>query len=201
MIAYLKGKLTLKSTGPAVVEVNGIGYEVYVSTDTLSRLPAEGQDVTLFIHHHFAEADQKLYGFISREDKSFFELLITVKGIGPKIALGIMSGASTDQITEAIASKDVARIASFPGIGRKGAERVVLELKDKIGTIPGSGTSGHTATGQTGTLHKEAVSALESLGYRRAEAEKTVSTLLRSDEHAFRDVSEIIRTALKTLHR
>jgi holliday junction DNA helicase RuvA len=199
MIAYLKGKLVFKASTPAIIEVSGIGYEVFVSTETLSRFPAEGREVTVFTHHHFAEADQKLYGFVSRTDKSFFELLITVKGIGPKIALGIMSGASTEQISEAIYSQDIPRISSFPGIGKKSAERIVLELKDKIGTAAdGVRTS---SAGSQSTLHREAVSALESLGYRKVDAEKTVSALLRTDGARFSDVSDVIRTALKSIHK
>ncbi|TVQ11562.1 MAG: Holliday junction branch migration protein RuvA [Balneolaceae bacterium] len=200
MIAYLKGKLVFKASTPAIIEVNGIGYEVFVSTETLSRFPAEGREVTVFTHHHFAEADQKLYGFVSRADKSFFELLITVKGIGPKIALGIMSGASTEQISEAIYSQDIPRISSFPGIGKKSAERIILELKDKIGSVA-DGARPPSAGGPSSTLHREAVSALESLGYRKAEAEKTVSALLRTDGARFSDVSDVIRTALKSIHK
>lgn len=199
MIAYLKGKLVFKTSTPALIEVNGIGYEVFVSTETLSRFPAEGREVTVFTYHHFAESDQRLFGFVTRTDKSFFELLITVKGIGPKIALGIMSGASTEQISEAIYNQDISRISSFPGIGRKSAERIVLELKDKIGSMS-DGLTGPSAGGQT-TLHREAVSALESLGYRKADAEKTVSALLRADGSGFSDVSDVIRTALKNLHK
>ncbi|MFU8859898.1 MAG: Holliday junction branch migration protein RuvA [Cyclonatronaceae bacterium] len=199
MIAYLKGKLIFKSSVPAIIEVNGIGYEVYVSTETLSRFPAEDREVTVFTYHHFSESDQRLFGFVTRTDKSFFELLITVKGIGPKIALGIMSGASTEQISEAIYNQDISRISSFPGIGKKSAERIVLELKDKIGSTP-DGLAGPPAGGQT-TLHREAVSALESLGYRKTDAEKTVTTLLRTEGSRFSDVSDVIRTALKNLHK
>lgn len=199
MIAYLKGILVFKASTPAIIEVDGIGYEVFVSTETLSRFPAEGREVTVFTHHYFAEADQKLYGFISRADKSFFDLLITVKGIGPKIALGIMSGASAEQISEAIYNQDIPRISSFPGIGKKSAERIVLELKDKIGSVADGAVSG--GGGGPTSLHREAVSALESLGYRKAEAEKTVTTLLRSDGARFSDVSDVIRTALKSLHK
>jgi holliday junction DNA helicase RuvA len=201
MIAYLKGKLAQKSTGPVIIDINGIGYEIHTSTDTLSRLPAEGTEVTFHIHHHFADADQKLYGFINRADKVFFELLITVKGIGPRIALGVMSGASTEQIADAIYHQDLTRISSLPGIGKKGAERIVLELKDKVGsTSPGSAGGAAPGTGGT-SLHREAVSALESLGYRRNDAEKTVTALLRDKTSEFDDVSGVIRSALKSLNK
>jgi Holliday junction DNA helicase RuvA len=127
MIAYLKGILFDKQPNEVVVDVNGVGYQVGISTITYEKLPDKGQSIQLRIYHHFTESDQRLFGFITPEEKELFELLITVKNIGPRLALNILSGIDASQLVSIIASQDAHRLSQIPGIGKKTAERLLLE--------------------------------------------------------------------------
>jgi Holliday junction DNA helicase RuvA len=132
MIALLRGTLYERNPDNIIVDVNGVGYSVGVSRHTSQSLPEGDEPITLFIHHHITEAGQSLYGFLRREDMALFEELITVKSIGPKLALGILSGMNTSELMEAIVLQDVAALSRVPGIGKKTAERIILELRDRV---------------------------------------------------------------------
>src|SRR5215468_1996116 len=137
MIAHLRGKLLVKHPNQAIVETGGVGYDVTISVPTFSDLPALGAEIALHVHTHVREDQIALYGFLRLADKHLFEKLLTVSGIGPKLAITILSGMPTDEMVGSIRGNDVARLTRIPGIGRKTAERMVLELRDKLpGTVP-----------------------------------------------------------------
>jgi holliday junction DNA helicase RuvA len=178
MIAHLRGKLLSKRPNRIVVETAGVGYEATISVPTFSELPDSGAEVALHIHTHVREDQIALYGFIHSAEKRLFEKLITVSGIGPKLAITILSGMAANEMTAAIRGNDLTRLTKIPGVGRKTAERMVLELRDKLPelgetSIPAS-TSGLNATEQ------DVLSALENLGYQRQIAEKALSSGMNS---------------------
>lgn len=174
MIASIRGLLTEKSPNSVVIEAGGVGYEVGISVACSAELPATGKEAKLHIHHHITEADQRLFGFLHLAEKRLFELLLTVKGVGPKLALTILSGLDQDGIARAIASQDVATLSRIPGIGKKTAERIALELRDKMG-----GAGSVFRTDAPPDARSEAVSALEALGYKRADAEKAITQAIK----------------------
>jgi holliday junction DNA helicase RuvA len=196
MIALLRGTLYERNADNVIIDVHGVGYSVGVSRHTSQSLPEGDDTVTLFIHHHITEAGQSLYGFLKREDMALFEELITVKSIGPKLALGILSGMNTSELMEAIVRQDVAALSRVPGIGKKTAERIILELRDRVDkkrndiSVP-SGTP-------DADIAREAIAALEALGYRRGSMDQVVSTILRSPD-APPTASDVIRMALKAV--
>src|SRR5437773_6078420 len=132
MIAHLRGKLISRHPNQVIVETMGVGYDVTISVPTFSELPSLGSDVSLHIHTHVREDQIALYGFLRPEEKELFEKLITVSGIGPKLAITILSGMPADEMVNAIRGNDLARLTKIPGIGKKTAERMVLELRDKL---------------------------------------------------------------------
>ena len=176
MIAHLRGKLLAKHPNQAIVETFGVGYDVTISVPTFSDLPTVGSEVALHIHTHVREDQIALYGFLRPEEKHLFEKLITVSGIGPKLAITILSGMAADEMTAAIRGNDVARLTNIPGIGRKTAERMVLELRDKL--PPRTGPEPVIPT--MSAVEEDVLSALLNLGYQRAAAEKALSTALKS---------------------
>jgi len=196
MIAFLRGIVFDKNTDFLILDVHGVGYKVGVSHQSLQDIPETGKEISLLIHHHITEAGQSLFGFIRREEQAVFEELITVKGIGPKLALGILSGMNAADLMDAIVRQDVLRLSGVPGIGKKTAERIVLELRDRVNKkrdgislpagLPGS------------TLAREAIAALEALGYKRNSVDSTVSAIMRSD-NAPDSVSDLIKRALKEM--
>lgn len=200
MIAYLEGVLAAKFEDRAIVDVNGVGYKVEISTQTLEQLPKSGNEVKLLVYHHITDNDQRLFGFIEEEEKELFELLITVKGVGPKLGLAILSGLPASQITSALVQSDKAALSQITGIGKKTAERMILELKDKISDISITSADGSGKAAVPGTLKEEAVSALESLGFRKRDAEKAVQAAAR--EHDIDgDVQHLVKKALSQLKR
>jgi Holliday junction DNA helicase RuvA len=171
MIAHLHGKLLAKHPNQAIVETSGVGYDVTISVPTFSDLPAVGSDVALHIHTHVREDLIALYGFFRLSEKLLFERLITVSGIGPKLAITILSGMAADEMVGAIRSNDVARLTRIPGIGKKTAERMVLELRDKL---PEAGSA--TPAGPSlNPVEEDVLSALLNLGYQRPAAEKALA--------------------------
>lgn len=177
MIAHLRGKLLAKHPNQAIVETAGVGYDVTISVPTFSDLPDAGAEVALHIHTHVREDAIALYGFLRSSEKALFEKLITVSGIGPKLAITILSGMAADEMAAAIRSNDVARLTRIPGIGKKTAERLVLELRDKLPvTIPAS----VTAVPALSTVEEDVLSALVNLGYQRAAAEKALATAMKN---------------------
>ena len=189
MIAHLRGKLLVKHPNQAVVETGGVGYDVTISVPTFSDLPSVGAEVALHIHTHVREDVIALYGFLRPSEKLLFEKLITVSGIGPKLAITILSGMAADEMVGAIRGNDVARLTRIPGIGKKTAERMVLELRDKLPEV--SPTMAAVAPTLSGT-EEDVLSALVNLGYQRAPAEKALAAAAkdgdRSFDHLFRSV-------------
>src|SRR5450432_261081 len=174
MIAHLRGKLLAKHPNQAVVETAGVGYDVTISVPTFSDLPALGGEVALHIHTHVREDLIALYGFLRPSEKLLFEKLITVSGIGPKLAITILSGMAADEMVGAIRGNDVARLTRIPGIGKKTAERMVLELRDKL---PAAGTPVAPEIPAVTATEEDVLSALVNLGYQRAAAEKALTAL------------------------
>jgi Holliday junction DNA helicase RuvA len=172
MIAHLRGKLLVKHPNQAIVETGGVGYDVIISVPTFSELPAGGAEVALHIHTHVREDALSLYGFLRLAEKQLFEKLLTVSGIGPKLAITILSGMPADEMVGAIRGGDVARLTRIPGIGKKTAERMVLELRDKL---PAAGAAEASALAAT-PVEEDVISALLNLGYQRAAAEKALQT-------------------------
>jgi Holliday junction DNA helicase RuvA len=190
MIAHLRGRLISKHPNQAVVEAAGVGYEVNISIPTFSELPALGTEVALFIHTHVREDALALFGFLRGEEKQLFEKLISVSGIGPKLAITILSGMQAEAMVAAIKGNNVALLTRIPGIGKKTAERMVLELRDKLEAF------GVAATPAASPLEEDVLSALVNLGYNRALAEKAVSGLGDSSGHSF---DALFRKALAAL--
>jgi holliday junction DNA helicase RuvA len=195
MIAHLRGKLLVKHPNQAIVETAGVGYEVSISVPTYSQLPGVGSEVALHIHTHVREDMIALYGFLHPAEKRLFEKLITVSGIGPKLAITILSGMAADEMAAAIRGNDVARLTKIPGIGKKTAERMVLELRDKL---PPTGEQTVHAT-QTSPIEEDVLSALTNLGYQRLSAEKAVAVAAK--DGAATSFDALFRQALSVLSR
>jgi holliday junction DNA helicase RuvA len=171
MIAHLRGTLLVKHPNQAIVETHGVGYDVAISVPTFTDLPAAGAEVSLHIHTHVREDALSLYGFLRPGEKQLFEKLLTVSGIGPTLAIKILSGMAADEMVGAIRGGDLARLTRIPGIGKKTAERMVLELRDKLANAAG-GTE--TLAGAVSPVEDDVISALMNLGYQRAAAEKAL---------------------------
>lgn len=177
MIAHLRGRILSKHPNQVIVETGGVGYEVNISVPTFSDLPAAGSEVALHIYTHVREDLLALYGFSQPAEKQLFEKLMTVSGIGAKLAITILSGMAADEMAGAIRGNDLARLTKIPGIGKKTAERMVLELRDKL--PPVAGTSTATAPAST-PLEEDVLSALMNLGYQRPLAEKVLENIKKN---------------------
>ena len=177
MIAHLRGKLLTKHPNQAIVETGGVGYDVTISVPTYSDLPAVGGEVALHVHTHVREDMIALYGFLLSSEKKLFEKLITVSGIGPKLAITILSGMAADEMVNAIRGNDIARLTRIPGIGKKTAERMVLELRDRM-TIEKAGEI--PAAPAMSPIEEDVLSALLNLGYQRAAAEKALAAMSKN---------------------
>jgi holliday junction DNA helicase RuvA len=196
MIAHLRGKLLAKHPNQAIVETAGIGYDITISVPTFSDLPAIGAEVALHIHTHVREDALALYGFLRAAEKTLFEKLITVSGIGPKLAITILSGMAADEMVGAIRGNDIARLTRIPGIGKKTAERMVLELRDKL---PPAGQAPVPAAPTMNATEEDVLSALVNLGYQRAAAEKALAVVSKSTKGGSFDV--LFREALGALSK
>jgi Holliday junction DNA helicase RuvA len=177
MIAHLRGTLLAKHPNQLVVETAGVGYEVNISVPTFSGLPAIGAEVALHIHTHVREDVIALYGFLRPAEKILFEKLMTVSGIGAKLAITILSGMAADEMAAAIRSNDLARLTKIPGIGKKTAERMVLELRDKLPSV--SGTAAPIVSTMS-AMEDDVLSALVNLGYQRPAAEKALQNVIKN---------------------
>lgn len=189
MIAQLTGRVAGKAATACIIEVGGIGLKLFMSTSALSHLPAEGEEVTVFTHLHVREDELTLFGFESLEEQELFEKLITVSGVGPKVALSALSALAPAELAGAVAREDDALIASVPGIGKKTAQRIIIELKDKLG----AGDLNPRA-GARGGASAEATDALVSMGFSTAE----VAVALKGYE-GVDDAQAMLRHALKRL--
>ncbi len=196
MIAYLRGKLLAKHPNQVIVETGGVGYEVTITVPTFSDLPGAGAEVALHIHTHVREDLIALYGFLRPAEKKLFEKLITVSGIGPKLAITILSGMAADEMTGAIRGNDIARLTKIPGIGKKTAERMVLELRDKL---PAQSTTEAAALPVMSAVEEDVLSALMNLGYQRPTAEKAVAMAVKNGKAESFDLA--FREALVALSK
>jgi holliday junction DNA helicase RuvA len=193
MIGHLRGRLAHKSVDGIVVDVGGVGYEIFCPLTVLDRLPPEGQECVLSIHTHAREDQLALFGFIDRDERALFRMLTSVTGIGPKLGLTCLSGLSAGDLSTAIADADVKKLSSIPGIGKRTAERLILELKDKVGRVATPGRP------RTGNAHLEDLdSALRNLGYRAKEVESLTAGLAK--DAAGMDFEALLRLALQRLN-
>ena len=194
MIARLKGTLVERTPQVLVIDVQGVGYEIFASLETYQQLPSVGQPAPLHIHTHVREDEIILFGFLELREKHLFKRLIRVNGVGPRLALNILSGISTDQLLEALRTEDMIRMTAMPGVGKKTAQRLILDLKDKIIEMQSHGDS---ATPQgTYPLHQDLISVLVNLGYKRPKAEQALRQLRFEPDTTLQDA---VRETLKHL--
>ncbi|MGF1657341.1 MAG: Holliday junction branch migration protein RuvA [Verrucomicrobiales bacterium] len=199
MICFLKGVLHEALPTRVVVEVHGIGYQVEIPLSSYDRLPPAGQEVCLLTHLVVREDAHLLFGFMSLEEKDLFQLLIQrVTGVGPKLALAILSGMSVPRFKVAVVEEDVASLAKISGLGKKTAERIVLELKDRIG-VTEAWQAASSQPSQADQAFSDAVMALISLGYRQVEAQKALKSVMDKRDQPGEDSSELVRDALRLL--
>lgn len=191
MIGFLTGKLISSKPTQILLDVNGVGYLINISITTFEKI-SEKETASLFIHTSVKEDSITLFGFFTQSEKEMFELLISISGIGPKVSLGILSGIAVDDLKDAIENGNVSRLIAIPGIGRKTAERVVLELRNKVDSIKADGLI------KEASAKDEAVSALATLGYQRQTSEKIVRDLLSENQNY--SLEELIRKALSILN-
>lgn len=195
MIAFLNGELVSAEPGAVVLNVGGVGYRILTPDSTQNRLPALGKKVKLFTHLVVREDELQLYGFSSQEELSFFLLLLSVSGVGPKGAMTLLSSFSPETIHRAVAEENVALLARAPGIGKKTARRIILELKDRLGpVVPGSSQQDKVLPAPAG----EAVTALTGLGYRQTEARAAVARVIEQKGEDLK-LEDLIRYSLKLL--
>ena len=193
MIGFLSGKIISLKPTKILLDVNGVGYVVFISINTFEVI-SNKEKVSLNIHTHVKEDSITLYGFHNESEKDIFELLISISGIGPKLALGVLSGIQTEDLKEAILNGDVSRMVAIPGIGKKTADRLILELRSKVGEVrvEGERTVPHG-------VKQESVSALTTLGYNYATAEKVVRQILSSSPDC--TLEELIKSSLSELNK
>jgi Holliday junction DNA helicase RuvA len=192
MIAHLRGKLIHKQPGQAIIEAAGVGYDVIISVPTYSALPAENAEASLHIHTQVREDTLALFGFFERQEKRLFERLITVTGVGPKLAVTILSGLSAEQTIASIRGQDHAMLTRIPGVGKRLAERLVVELKDKLDdmAVPAA------APVSLGTAAGDVLSALTNLGYQQAAAQKAIEATIARNPATANEFDALFRAAL-----
>lgn len=195
MIAHLRGRLFAKHPGHLIIEAGGVGYEVIISIPTFTALPAEGAEVSLHIYTQVREDILALYGFLDLKEKRLFERLITVAGVGPKLAVTILSGLSPERTVTAIRAQDHATLTHIPGVGKKLAERLVVELKDKLEDMAAAAPTVVSA----GPAAEDVLSALVNLGYQRLAAQKAIESAVEKDNSLGQDFDSLFRAALKVI--
>jgi len=199
MIAYLSGKLLVKATNVAIVDVNGVGYEVQIPLSTYYDLGELGSSISLQIYTQVREDAIQLFGFRTALEKEIFLKLVSVSGVGPKLALTLLSGMSAEELIQAILSGNLVQLIGVPGVGRKTAERLVLELKDKLKSLSSLEVGAGQGAGSDASLKSDVISALVNLGWQQAMAEKAVNVTLK--EESRRDFQLILKQSLKKLYR
>jgi holliday junction DNA helicase RuvA len=192
MIAHLRGRLLSKQPQQAIVEAAGVGYDVAISVSTYTSLPTEGAEVALHIHTQVREDTLALYGFLDRNEKRIFERLITVSGVGPKLAITIQSGLPSDRLVAALRAQDHATLTRIPGVGKKLAERLVVELKDKLEDMAVAAP----AVAAAGPAAEDVLSALVNLGYQRPSAQKAIEAAVAKDKSVGEHFDALFRAAL-----
>ena len=195
MIAHLRGKLISKQPGQAIVEAAGVGYDVTISVPTFTALPSLGAETALHIHTQVSEDQIALFGFLELEEKRLFERLITVGGVGPKLAIKMLSGLSSERTVQAIRGQDHAQLTRIPGVGKKLAERLVVELKDKLDDF----AVVQVQSMARGPAAEDVLSALVNLGYQRPAAEKAIEQAAARDGALAADFDALFRDALKII--
>ena len=194
MIAKVRGILDHKAPGEVVVDVGGVGYQLFTALSVFYRLPEVGEPVTLLVYTHVREDSLQLFGFFDPAEKQAFVLLTGVSGIGPRLALNILSGMAAGELLEALREGDVARLVSIPGVGKRLADRMIVELRDRINALPETAPEVSSDPGIRG----DALSALVNLGYRRADAERAVRQVLNQGAS---DLETVLKEALRLLSR
>jgi len=192
MIAYIRGTIVEKEPTRIVVEAAGVGYELLVPLSTYEKLPRTGSEVKVLTYHCVREDDEILFGFATEDEKGLFAQLTSVSGVGPKIAIAILSGSSVGELAMAIAGGDAKRLAAIKGVGKKTAEKICVELRDKMSSFAFSGRDG---AGGTSPVVRDAVAALRALGFNEETSSKMVADVLAKDPSAD-DVEKIIKRAL-----
>lgn len=201
MIAFLRGRVLDKQPNRITLETHGVGYDVHVPLSTYYEIGDEGSDVSLRIYTHVREDALQLFGFISELERQIFERLIGISGIGPKLAIAVLSGMEPRDLVAAVQRGDVARLTGIPGVGKKTAERIVLELKDRLAQLaaPAAGVDADAGVDGVERLRADLLSALQNLGYHRPQAEKAIDNTLRTlGEPAF---EQALRSVLRELMR
>ena len=196
MIAYIKGILAEKEPTRVVIEAAGVGYELTIPLSTFDRLPKTGAEAKLLAYHCVREDDETLFGFATEAEKAMFAKLTSVSGVGPKIAIAILSGSSIGELSLAIASGNAKRISSIKGVGKKTAEKICIELKDKVNAIEALAATGRGGKGEVSPVLRDAILALSALGFNEEAANKMVSQVIAAHPDA-KDTETIIRFALK----
>ncbi len=199
MITFLRGQLAESFPNRAVVDVHGVGYQVHIPVSTYDQLPPPGQNVKILTHFQVREDEQSLYGFASEEERDLFRLLINqVSGIGPKLALAVLSGMTVQRFKACVVNNDVTSLSKLKGLGKKTAERIVLELKDKVG-VAAAWQAASASTQEPGQQQAmDAILALITLGYKQVDAQKAVKDALTASPKATAD--ELLRNALRVLN-
>lgn len=197
MIAHLIGKLIYKSPDHSIVDINGIGYKIFTPLSTYYVLPKTGESVTLHIHTRVREDELKLFGFLTEEEQTIFEKLITINKVGPKLALGILSGMSPENLLTAIMNNDAARLSTIPGVGKKTAERLTLEMKDKLSDLTFEMEHQLDSEAPEG-FYEDALSALVNLGYKKPQAEKSLKSAYNKIGKSS-SLEELIKESLNNL--
>lgn len=197
MIAFLKGHIEESTEDTIFLDVNGVGYKVEVSTQTIDQLKSAGKDIKLLVYHHITDSDQRLFGFFTKDEKNLFEQLITVKGVGPKLGLTILSGLPASNLIGAIIGGDAVALSRVPGIGKKTAERIIVELREKLKAFD-TGDSVEISGAKSGVF-EEAVQALQALGFKQKESEQAVMSVINAGEIS--DSSAVIRKSLSLLNK
>jgi Holliday junction DNA helicase RuvA len=196
VIAQIHGRLLRKGPQEAVVDVAGVGYRVTIPLSTFYRVGEPGAEVTLLTHTHVREDTLALFGFLTAAEQALFERLIAVSGVGPKLAISVLSGIEAPELVAALRSSDVARLTRIPGVGKKTAERLVVELKDKVQDLEAADVEPAAAASPAAA---DIASALVHLGYSRPEADRAVERTLR--EHAHGRFEDLLRAALQVVSR
>jgi Holliday junction DNA helicase RuvA len=199
MIARLRGILVAKSPQQAVVECAGVGYDVLISVATFTQLPAEGIEASLFIHTHVREDQIALFGFADRQEKTLFEKLLTISGIGPKLAITVLSGIAAERLIAAIRAQDHGTLTKIPGIGKKTAERVVLELKDKLDDLAVALPTEQAPAVSFGQVGEDALSALVNLGYPRPVAQRAIEAAVEKNPSVGAEFESLFRAAMSAV--
>ena len=198
MIAHIRGQLLYKIPNYVVVDCGGVGYELWISVTTFTELGEVGGEVRLHVHTHVREDALQLFGFHEVTEKRLFEKLLTISGIGPKLAITVLSGITAGRLVAAIRGGDHATLTKIPGIGKKTAERVVLELKDKLEDLAGTAPASASATPSLGATAEDVLSALVNLGYPRPVAQKAVETAAK-DAAVSGDFEKLFRAAMSAV--